>query len=84
MKERKYIYKKEYSENTKGAFENLKYSSRKFLKIIIYLFFVVLGLYCYSRVFSSCGAWGLLFRCVGLSLRWLLLLQSTGSRTQDQ
>ena len=27
----------------------------------IYLFFGALGLHCYTRAFSSCGEWGLLF-----------------------
>ena len=42
----------------------------------IYLFLAVLGLCCCVRAFSSCGEWGLLF----VAVRWLLLLQGTGSR----
>ena len=37
-----------------------------------------LGLRCCAQAFSSCGERGLL---TGFSLRWLLLLQSTGSRS---
>ena len=33
-------------------------------------------------LFSSCGDWGLLWLCSGFSLRWLLLLQSTGARAR--
>ena len=41
----------------------------------------VLGLHCWARAFSSCGS-GVysLLRCAGFSLRWPLLLRSTGSR----
>ena len=47
----------------------------------IYLFLAVLGLRCCTQAFSSCSKWGLLFVVVrGFSLRWLLLLRSTGSR----
>ena len=57
----------------------LKFNS--FFKKFIYLFLAALGLRCCARAFSSCGKQGLLFlQCVGFSLRWLLLLQSTGSR----
>ena len=47
-----------------------------------FFFWLSLGLCCCLWAFSSCGEWGLLFLlwCVGFSLRWLLLLQSTGSR----
>ena len=41
----------------------------------------VLGLRCCARAFSSCGEWGYSsLQCAGFSLRWLLLLQSMGSR----
>ena len=47
----------------------------------IYLFLAALGLHCCVRAFYSCGEWGYSsLRCVGFSLRWLLLLRSTGSR----
>ena len=47
----------------------------------IYLFLAALGLRCCARAFSSCDERGLLLlQCVGFSLQWLLLLQSTGSR----
>ena len=48
----------------------------------IYLFLAALGLRCCAWAFSSCSEWGLLFVavCGLLSLRWLLLLQSRGSR----
>ena len=49
--------------------------------IYLFLFLAVLGLRCCTQAFSSCGERGLLFVAVsGLSLSWLLLLQSTGSR----
>ena len=49
-----------------------------FYKFILFL--AALGLHCCARAFSSCGERVLLFAvCVGFSLRWLLLLQSTGS-----
>ena len=47
----------------------------------MYLFLAALGLRCCAWAFSSCGEQGLRFVAVGgFSLRWLLLLQSTGSR----
>ena len=62
---------------------------KKFI-YFIYLFLAVFGLRCCARAFSSCGEWGLLLvavrghysslRCTGFSLRWLLLLWSTGFR----
>ena len=58
-----------------------------FLKYIHNLFIFILvapGLYCCTRTFSSCNRQGLLFQCTGFSLQWLLLLQSTGSRTWAQ
>ena len=45
---------------------------------IIYLSWAVLGL-CFCVGFSSCNKWGLLSSCMGLSLQWLFLWQSTGS-----
>ena len=52
-----------------------------FLNKFIYLFLAVFGLRCWAQAFSSCGELGLLFVAVrGFSLRWLLLLQRTGSR----
>ena len=52
------------------------------MEFLFFLFLAVLGLRCCVRAFSSCGERGLLFVVVrpGLSLRWLLLLLSTGSR----
>ena len=51
------------------------------INLCIYLFLAVLGLRCCAWAFSSCGERGLLFLwCAGFSLRWLLLLQSMGSR----
>ena len=50
-----------------------------FLKINLFL--TVLGLCCFAWTFSSCGEGGCsLLWCEGISLRWLLLLQSMGSR----
>ena len=54
----------------------------------MYLFLAALGLRCCVRAFSSCGdggyssLWcvGFSLWCAGFSLRWLLLLQSMGSR----
>ena len=55
-----------------------------FLKILfVYLFLAALGLCCCAWAFSSCSesGWGYSsLRCTGFSLRWLLLLWSTGSR----
>ena len=49
--------------------------------IYLFLFLAVLGLCCCARAFSSCGELGYsLLWCMGFSLRWLLLLWSTGSR----
>ena len=48
-------------------------------QICLYLFLAVLDLHCCAWAFSSCCKWGLLF-IAGFSLRWLLLLQSTGFR----
>ena len=48
----------------------------------IYLFLAALALLCCARAFSLVAAsrgYSLL-RCTGFSLRWLLLLRSTGSR----
>ena len=57
-----------------------------FLKFIyfIYLFLAALGLCCCTWAFSSCshsGGYSSLW-CVGFSLRWLLLLRSTGTRRE--
>ena len=49
---------------------------------LITYFLAALGLRCCAWAFSSCGAsrgYSSLW-CVGFSLRWLLLLQSTGSK----
>ena len=50
-------------------------------KKIIYLFLATLGLRCCARtsLVAVSGGYSSL-RCAGFSLRWLLLLQSTGSR----
>ena len=53
-----------------------------FFIYLIYLFLAVLGLCCCVQAFSSCsesGGYSSLW-CAGFSLRWLLLLRSTGSR----
>ena len=48
---------------------------------LFYLFLAALGLRCCTQAFSSCSKRGYsLLRCAGLSLQWLLLLQSMGSR----
>ena len=47
-----------------------------------FFFLAALGLCCCTPAFSSCGEQGhSLLRCTGFSLRWLLLLRSTGSRS---
>ena len=46
------------------------------LAYMVSFFLAALCLRCCSQAFSICGKWGLLFVVV----RWLLLLQSTGSR----
>ena len=47
----------------------------------IYLFLAALGLCCCTCAFSTCGERRLLFLWYAcFSLRWLILLQSTGSR----
>ena len=52
-----------------------------FLNLFIYLFLAALGLCCCVRAFSSCSERGYSsLRCVGFSLRWLLLLLSMGPR----
>ena len=49
--------------------------------IFIYVFLAALSLRFCSPAFSSCSEQGLLLvRCSDFSLRWLLLLQSTGSK----
>ena len=49
--------------------------------MFIYLFLAVLGLRCCAWAFSSWASGGYSsLQCVGFSLRWLLLLRSTGSR----
>ena len=53
-----------------------------FIDLFIYLFLAALGLRCCTRAFflvAASGGYSSL-RCTGLSLRWLLLLRSTGSR----
>ena len=51
-----------------------------YTNLFIYLILAALGLCCCTWAFSSCGERGLLLWCAGFSLRWLLLLQSMGSR----
>ena len=49
--------------------------------LFIYLFLAMLGLHCFVRLFLVVMSRDYsLFWCVGFSLWWLLLLQSTGSR----
>ena len=43
-----------------------------------HLFMAMLALRCCAQAFSSCNNWGLFFNC---SVRWLLLLQSMGSKS---
>ena len=53
----------------------------KFIHLLIYLFLAALGLRCCMWAFSSCGERGYSsLQCMGFSLRWLLLLRSTGTR----
>ena len=47
----------------------------------MYIFLAMLGLRCCAWAFSGCGERGYSsLPCAGLSLRWFLLLRSTGSR----
>ena len=63
------------SSTSKG----LPFANLKCFKLFIYSFIlIVLGICCCVWAFSSCSERRLL--CKGLSLRWLLLLQSAGSR----
>ena len=51
------------------------------LKILFILFLAALGLCCCTRAFSSCSERGYFsLQCAGVSLQWLLLLWSMGSR----
>ena len=56
-----------------------------FYSLFIYLFLAALGLHRCGRALSSCGKRGPLLhsslQCAGLSLQWLLLLRSWGSRS---
>ena len=50
-----------------------------FFKKFTYLFLAALGLCCYARAFSSCGAWGLLFVAVrGLLIAVVSLVEDHG------
>ena len=52
-----------------------------FLRLIYLLFLAVLGLRCCVWTCCSCSEWGYSpLWCLGFSLRWPLLLWSTGSR----
>ena len=52
-----------------------------FFNNFIYLLLASLGLHCFVWPFSLCGEWGYSsLQCPGFSLKWFLLLQSTGSR----
>ena len=51
-----------------------------FLILLIYFISGCAGSSLLRGLFSCCGKWGLSFACLGFSLCWLLLLQSTGSR----
>ena len=53
-----------------------KHASNCFVLFKIYLFLAVLGLRCCARASGGYSS----LRCVGFSLRWLLLLRSMGSR----
>ena len=63
------------------VFYNLKNASSTLCLNKYTFFLAALGLRCCAWTFSSCNEQGLFFIVVcGLSLRWLLLLQSMGSR----
>ena len=52
-----------------------------YLFVCLFLLFGCIGSSCCARAFSSFGERGYSsLRCTGFSLRWLLLLRSTGSR----
>ena len=59
----------------------LKYSFFKIFFKLINLFLAALGFHCCTGLFLVVASRGCSsLRCTGLSLQWLLLLQSTGSR----
>ena len=52
-----------------------------YINLFILFYLAVLGLHCCARAFSSAASGGYSsLWCAGFSLRWLLLLWSTGSR----
>ena len=51
-----------------------------YLNKFIYLFLAALGLRCCTRTLVAVSGGYSLLWCVGFSLRWPLLLQSTGSK----
>ena len=63
-------------------FSPLDKASQRLLSLLLFfLFLVVLGLCCCPWAFSCCGERDYYsLQCKGFSLRWLLLLQSMGSR----
>ena len=65
------------------AVRQLQKSTLANLQLLLFTVFTFgcMDLHCCVWAFSSCGEWGLLsMQRVGLSLQWLLLLRSTGSR----
>ena len=67
-------------ESKAPKFQWLYISLISFIYLFIYLFMAALGLYCCVWAFSSSSKRGLLFvACIGFSLRWFLVLRSTGS-----
>ena len=60
-------------ELNKNISDIMRYLSVLNFYRLLYLFLAVLGLCCCVGSFPSCGEWGLLSRCTGFSLQWLLL-----------
>ena len=57
---------------------NLAHLRTGILSLLLGYFIICFNFYLFTYIFGCIGS--LLLRCAGFSLRWLLLLQSTGSR----
>ena len=73
--------KKKKPEQIQHCQDSNAFKMFSFFNSFSFFFLAVLGHRNCAQAFSSCSEWGLLFLwCMGFSLWWLLLLQSTGSR----
>ena len=71
----------EHSRTGEDLENNSRTKEIRLLDFHFYLFLVGLGLRCCGQAFSSCSEWGRSWsQCDGRSLRWLFLLQNTGTR----